>query len=116
MSTEFKGRREDRRMITGGGRYTADWNEPGQVYAHFLRADRGHAEIVSIDTSAASSQPGVLLVLIGEDADIAALKTPPSNVTYPGVGGMMIRQPHRPVLARGKVRYVGEPVAMVVAT
>lgn len=45
MSAAFKGRREDLRLVTGRGRYTADWNLPGQAYGHFLRADRAHAEI-----------------------------------------------------------------------
>ena len=49
MSSAFKGRREDKRLITGAGRYTADCNQPGQLYAAFLRSDRAHAEIVSID-------------------------------------------------------------------
>ena len=43
----FKGRREDDRMLTGQGKYTSDWNLPGQLYACFLRSDRAHAEIVS---------------------------------------------------------------------
>ncbi len=115
MSTEFKGRREDRRLITGTGRYTADWNQPGQLYAVFLRSDRAHARILSVDTAAASAIPGVHAIMTGDDADIAAMKNPPSNVTWEGRGGMKMNQPDRPVMARGKVLYVGEPVAMVVA-
>ena len=46
----LKGRLEDDRMLTGRGRYVSDWNLPGQAYAHFVRSDRAHAEIVSIDT------------------------------------------------------------------
>ena len=115
MSADFKGRREDRRLITGSGRYTADWNQPGQLYAVFLRSDRAHAEIQSIDTAAAIAMPGVRAVLTGNDPDIAAMKNPPSNVTWPGRGGMKMNQPDRPVMARRKVMYVGEPVAMVVA-
>ena len=53
MSGAFKGRREDLRLVTGQGRYTADWDLPGQAHGHFLRSDRAHAEIVSLDTSAA---------------------------------------------------------------
>ena len=56
---------EDTRLITGHGKYAADWNATGQLYAHFVRADRAHAEIVSIDTAQALAQPGVKLVLTG---------------------------------------------------
>ncbi len=115
MSEHFTGRREDRRLITGTGRYTADWNEPGQLYAVFLRSDRAHAKILSIDTQAAQAMPGVRAVMTSADADIAAMKNPPSNVTWEGRGGTKMNQPDRPVMARGKVLHVGEPVAMVVA-
>ena len=60
-------RREHERFLTGAGRYTADWNLPGQLYAYVLRADRAHAEIVAIDASAARARPGVHLVLTGAD-------------------------------------------------
>jgi hypothetical protein len=54
MTEGFKGRREDLRLITGRGRYTADWERPGQLFGHFLRSDRAHAEIVRIDITEAS--------------------------------------------------------------
>jgi carbon-monoxide dehydrogenase large subunit len=111
---EFKGRREDDRLLTGQGRYTADWNFPGQLYACFLRSDRAHADILSMNTSAALALPGVKTILAGEDT--AEFKTPPPMVTYPGKGGAMIKVPHRDVLARKRVRYVGQEVALVVAT
>jgi carbon-monoxide dehydrogenase large subunit len=60
-------RREDARLLTGRGRYTADWNLPGQLHAYVLRADRAHAEILSIDVQAAAAREGVHLVLTGED-------------------------------------------------
>ncbi len=50
MSAGFKGRREDLRLVTGQGKYTSDWNLPGQLHGFFLRSDRAHAEIVSLDT------------------------------------------------------------------
>src|SRR5215210_3550566 len=65
----FKGRREDDRLLTGQGRYTADWNFPGQLYGYFLRSDRAHAEIVSIDTEEAKKSPGVLAVFTGKDTE-----------------------------------------------
>ncbi|HEV3009660.1 MAG TPA: xanthine dehydrogenase family protein molybdopterin-binding subunit, partial [Burkholderiales bacterium] len=111
---EFKGRREDDRLLTGSGRYTADWNLPGQLYGCFLRSDRAHAEIVSLDIAKALKGPGVVAVFVGEDT--AEFKTPPPMVTYPGKGGAMIKVPHRDVIARKRVRHVGQEVALVVAS
>jgi carbon-monoxide dehydrogenase large subunit len=108
-------RREDERLVSGNGRYTADWNLPGQVHAAMLRSDRAHAEIVRLDTSKALAHPGVKAVLTGEDARAAGFKSLPNIVSYPGKGGQQIRKAHHPVLALGRVRYVGEPVAMIVA-
>jgi carbon-monoxide dehydrogenase large subunit len=103
----FKGRREDDRLLTGQGKYTSDWNLPGQLYGHFLRSDRAHAEIVSIKIPQSKAT-----VFIGEDFDC---KTEPPLVKYPGKGGAMLKQPHRDVLAKGRVRFVGQEVALVVA-
>jgi len=108
-------RREDTRLITGQGRYTADWNLPGQLHAAFLRADRAHADILRIDVRNALAAPGVVAVFTGEDARKAGFKSLPNIVAYPGKDGQQIRKPHHPVLAQGKVRFVGEPVAMVIA-
>ena len=102
MKSEFKGRREDDRLLTGAGRYAADWNLPGQLHACFLRSDRAHAEIASIDVKPAVALPGVIAVLTGDDADIAAIRTPKTNVSFPGRGGAELKLPHRPCLARGK--------------
>ena len=63
MSAAFKGRREDLRLVTGQGKYTSDWNLPGQLYAYFLRSDRAHAEIVSMATAQASKSAGVVAIL-----------------------------------------------------
>jgi aerobic carbon-monoxide dehydrogenase large subunit len=111
---EFKGRREDDRLLTGRGRYTADWNLPEQLYGCFLRSDRAHAEILSLSTKAAAGLPGVKAIFTGEDA--ADFKTPPPMVKYPGKGGAALKVPHRDVIARKRVRYVGQEVALVVAT
>jgi carbon-monoxide dehydrogenase large subunit len=109
---KFKGRREDDRLLTGQGKYTSDWNLPGQLHAHFLRSDRAHAEIASLDVSSALSSPGVKAVYTGKDFDC---KTEPPLVKYPGKGGAMLKQPHRDVLAKERVRFVGQEVALVVA-
>jgi len=108
-------RREDPRLLTGGGRYTADWNLPGQLHAYFLRSDRAHAEIASIDAGAAVARKGVRLVLTGESYAASGWKSLPGGVPYDGVGGQKQKKPFWPALAQGKVHYVGQPVALVVA-
>lgn len=113
MSAEFKGRREDFRLVTGQGRYTSDWNFQRQTYGFFLRSDRPHAKIKSIDTAAAKAAPGVLAVLTGADtADIAAL---PQLLAIPGRDGKKIIPTGRDVLAVERVRFVGQGIAFVVA-
>jgi len=113
--TEESIRREDARLLIGTGRFTADWNLPGQLYAFFLRSERPHAEIVSIDSRAAASRPGVHAVLSGADYVAAGWKSLPGGVSYEGVGGQKMKKPFWPALAHGKVLYVGQPVALVVA-
>src|SRR3954467_14162357 len=112
--TAFTGRREDPRLLKGEGRYTADWNFQDQLYGAFLRSDRAHARIASLSTEVASRMPGVVRVFTGED--VAYLKTTPPQVKYPGRGGVHLKVPERPVLARERVRYVGQEVALVVAS
>jgi len=109
----LKGRLEDDRMLTGRGRYVSDWNLPGQAYGHFLRSDRAHAEILSIDVESALKHRGVIAVLTGED--LKDLKSLPAALPYKGRGGMELINPGRPALARGRVRFVGDAVALVVA-
>src|SRR3954466_3250879 len=108
-------RREDLRLITGRGQYTADRVLPRQLYACFLRSDRAHAEITSIDVTAALGGPGVVAVLTGADAVAAGYTQFPNLMSFTGRTGASILKPDRPVLATDKVRYVGEAIAMVVA-
>ena len=108
-------RREDLRLITGRGRYASDMNLPGQLYAGFLRTDRAHARIVSIDTRAALRRPGVVAVFTGADAIAAGYTQFPNLMSFTGPGGATIVKPPRPVIADGVVRFVGEPVALIVA-
>src|SRR5262245_18338925 len=111
------GRRvEDFRLITGAGRYASDWNVPAQLYGHFVRADRAHDEIVSVDTKKAAAFPGVRQVFTGEDAVRAGYVRAPHTMQFVGKNGMKARAPERPVLAHKRVRFVGEAVALVVAT
>ena len=108
-------RKEDHRFITGKGHYTDDINRPGQSYAFFIRSPHAHAAIKSIDAKAASTMPGVLAILTG--ADLAADKI--GNLIcgwmiHSKDGSPMKMAPH-PALANGKVCYVGDPVAVVIA-
>ena len=114
-TTAYKGRREDARLLTGAGRYTADIDRPGQLHAAFLRADRAHAVILGIDIEAASRAPGVRKVLLGAETLAAGWHRSPVLLPYTGVGGEALRVPPRPALATDRVRFVGEPVALVVA-
>jgi aerobic carbon-monoxide dehydrogenase large subunit len=108
-------RLEDPRLITGRGTYAADWNLPDQLHAAFLRSDRAHARLLGVDVARARALPGVQLVLTGEDAVQAGFVKAPHQLTYTGVNGSKARVPNRPALAHGRVRYVGEPIAIVVA-
>lgn len=108
-------RREDHRLTTGQGRYTSDWNLPGQLHAVFLRADRAHAEIVRLDAARARALAGVVAVFTGDDTRAAGFKSLPNVVNYAGKGGQPMLKPVHPVLAHGRVRFVGETVAMIVA-
>src|SRR6266702_3988960 len=90
--TERTIRREDARLLTGSGRYTADWNLPGQLYAFFLRSDRAHAETVSIETRAAAARPGVHAVLTGDDYAASGWKSLPGGVAYEGAGGPQLHE------------------------
>jgi aerobic carbon-monoxide dehydrogenase large subunit len=115
MSVVFNGRREDYRLVTGHGKYASDWNLPGQVHGAFLRSDRAHAEILSIATQRALAMPGVVAVFTGEDLGKHDLKVAPPLVRFPGRGGVMLKVPHRDVLAKDRVRFVGQEVALIVA-
>jgi carbon-monoxide dehydrogenase large subunit len=112
---QFRGRREDLRLLTGKGRYTADNHINGEVAAHFLRADRAHARILRIDAEDARRLPGVLDVVTGADIVATGWKGTPAMAFFKGVGGSSVRVPFRQGLAAGRVRFVGEPVAVVVA-
>jgi len=115
MAASFKGRREDLRLVTGAGRYTGDWNLPGQLHAVFRRADRAHARLTSVDTAPARHAPGVVAVFSGADVADAGFRTLIPSAHFPGRGGMKCIVPERPVLARDRVRFAGEEVAVVIA-
>ena len=106
-------RREDVRFLTGKGRYTDDINLRGQAYARFLRSNMAHGRIVSIDTSAAAAMPGVLRIFTG--ADFEGVGSIPCGWQVTDKHGQVMQEPPHPVLAQGKVRYVGDAIAAVVA-
>ncbi|WP_368040624.1 xanthine dehydrogenase family protein molybdopterin-binding subunit [Roseicella sp. DB1501] len=106
---------EDQALLSGAGRFTDDVAPEGQTHLVFLRAPHAHARILSIDPGPALALPGVLAVITGED--LAAAGAKPMLVTLPfkRPDGGALTAPPRPVLARGHVRFVGEPVAAVIA-
>ena len=108
-------RREDVRFLTGRGTYTDDLNRPGQAHVYFLRSQVAHGTIKGIDTSAAEAAPGVLRVFTGADIDAAELGGLPCGWLITDRHGEPMREPKHPILASGKVRHVGDPVAAVVA-
>jgi carbon-monoxide dehydrogenase large subunit len=106
---------EDRRFITGKGRYVDDTDETGLLHAAFLRSPHAHAEIRGIDTSAARSAPGVVAVYTGADWQSAGFSGLTLRQSIKQADGSPIASAPRPGLAVGRVRYVGECVAMIVA-
>ncbi len=106
---------EDLRLITGKGRYTDDIVLPGMVHAYVLRSPAAHARIARMDTTRARGMPGVLLLLTGEDVAAEGLGDVPCVSPLQNRDGTPRHDTPRPVLAIGKVRHVGQPVALVVA-
>ncbi|MDA8068446.1 MAG: xanthine dehydrogenase family protein molybdopterin-binding subunit, partial [Actinomycetota bacterium] len=103
-------RKEDPRLITGRARYIDDISLPGTLWAAFVRSPEAHARIGSIDTSAAAARPGVHAVYTGENmADLAG----PLPLAWAPPGVEVNNPPHWP-LARGSVKHVGDPVAVVI--
>ena len=109
------GRLEDARLLKGEGCYAADWQLPGELYAVFVRSDRAHAEILNVDKEHALASPGIVAVLTGDDVARAGYGSLPTALAFPDRFGQPLKKPHRPALAQGRVRYVGECVACVVA-
>ena len=108
-------RKEDQRFITGKGRYTDDLTRPGQAHAYFVRSPHAHAEIVKIDKAAAESMPGVLAVLTGDDLAADNIGGLICGWMIHSKDGSPMKAGAHPALAQGKVRYVGDHVAVVVA-
>jgi len=105
-------RREDVRFLTGKGQYTDDINRPDQTYAYFLRSNVANGKINGINAAAAKAAPGVVGVFTA--ADLASAGGVPCGWLVTGKDGPM-KEPKHPILAEGKVRHVGDPVAVVIA-
>ena len=108
-------RKEDARLLQGRGSYTDDVNVDGQFWAAFLRSPHPHADIRSIDLQAARAAPGVVAVFTAADLDADGVPDMPCEVELSDLSGAPMWKPMRPILARGRVRFVGECVALVVA-
>ena len=106
-------RREDVRFLTGTGNYTDDINIRGQAYVFFLRSDVAHGTLTNVDVSAAEGMPGVVKIFTG--ADFTEIGSIPCGWQVTDKHGEVMQEPRHPVLAHGKVRHVGEPIAAVVA-
>ena len=106
---------EDQTLITGKGRYTDDIDLPNMAHAYVLRAPVAHANIKRIDATAARTMPGVALVLTGQDVEADKLGNVPCSAALNNRDGSPRHDTPRPVLAVGKVRHAGQPVALIVA-
>src|SRR6266404_3856997 len=106
---------EDARLLRGLGRYSEDVDLPRQAYAVLVRSPHAHARIAGIDARAALSSPGVLAVLTGADLAADSVGNLPTDRTRKRRDGTPAFATPRPLLARERVRHVGDPVALVVA-
>ncbi|MFG1202805.1 xanthine dehydrogenase family protein molybdopterin-binding subunit [Xanthobacter aminoxidans] len=108
-------RKEDHRFITGKGRYTDDMDRPGQACAYFVRSPYAHARIRHIDATAAKAMPGVVDVLTGADLAADGLGDLICGWMIHSKDGSPMKMGSHPALAKEKVRYVGDHVAVVIA-
>jgi carbon-monoxide dehydrogenase large subunit len=106
---------EDPRLLRGQGRFINDVNLHGQAHAVFVRSPHAHAKIRSIDIEAAKKAPGVVAVLTGHDVVADGLGMPKANMPRKRPDGKPMYAPQRPPLVTDRVRYVGDPVVMVIA-
>jgi carbon-monoxide dehydrogenase large subunit len=109
-------RKEDPKLLRGEGRYSDDINLPGQVYAVIVRSRVAHGRLLGIDTEAARTMPGVLGVYTGADLASAGYnRMPTGGVVFKNRDGSPMQQPMQLPLTTDKVRFVGDPIAFVVA-
>ncbi len=108
-------RLEDEGLLKGLGRYTDDAQPDGALRVAFVRSPHPHARVVSVDAQTARGMPGVALVVTGAELLAAGVKTLPVGAAFKRPDGSPGASPARQVLAAERVRFVGEPVAIVVA-
>jgi carbon-monoxide dehydrogenase large subunit len=106
---------EDPRLLRGEGRFIDDVNLPGQAYAVLIRSPHAHAKIVKIDVAAARATPGVVAIYTGADYAADGLGMPKANMPRKRPDGGPMFAPQRPARVIDRVRYVGDPVASVIA-
>ncbi len=106
---------EDKRFLTGKGRYVDDMVLPNMTWAHIVRSDVAHAVIKGVDIDAASQALGVVAVFTGADMQADGMNGLPAGWQVDFKNGDTMKEPPHPSLAVGKVRYVGEAVAVIVA-
>ena len=109
-------RSEDPKLVQGQGRYTDDVTLPGQVYAVIVRSRNAHGIIKKIDTTAAKAMPGVLAVYTGAEINAGGYGPLKTMMPIKDRSGELMKVPLRFALATEKVRFVGDPVACVIAT
>ena len=108
-------RKEDARLLTGNGRYTDDVNLDGQAYVYFLRSPYAHAKINAIDLADALAASGVIAIHTSADLIADGVKPIPCEANAKSLKGVPLFKPPRHALAFERVRYAGEPVAMIIA-
>ncbi len=108
-------RSEDPMLLRGQGRYTDDLNLPGQAHAVVVRSRVAHGVLRGVDTAAALAMPGVLAVVTGADLEAAGMGPMPATVFGENRDGSPFPRPRQLALATDRVRYVGDPIAFVVA-
>ncbi len=106
---------EDPRLLKGQGKYTADVSLPNQAYGVVVRSPHAHAMLARVDSTAATVASGVLLVLTGADVTAEGLGDIPCRASLTNRDGTPRADTPRPILAKERVRHVGDPVAFVVA-
>ena len=108
-------RREDHALVTGHGRYTADHRYPGMLHAYVIRSMYAHARITRADFSAVAQAPGVVWVMTADDTAALGAKDFPNAVAVDDINGQPQKVVRMPALAKDKVHFLGQPIAMVFA-
>ena len=108
-------RKEDKKFLTGKGRYTADINLVNQTYAYFVRSPHARAKIVRVDTSKADKSPGVVKIFTGDEIAKEKIGGLIAGWKIVSQDGKDMKVPNHPPLAKDSVNYVGDHVAVVIA-